>query len=174
MMNKIKIQETIIVEGKHDESKIKSLVDADVLVTNGTHVSKDFIALVQRIGANQGIIIFTDPDTPGKQIRNKLMSYVPNAKHAMLTQKQKNVGVEHALDVEILEALQQAKAWTVKKEQSIKRDDFNALGLSGAVDSSYKREKLSVHYRLPKGNAKQLFKLLNMLEVTKQEIEAIL
>lgn len=174
MMKKLKIQETIVVEGKHDAARIKSFVEADVLITNGTHVSNDFIELAQRIEAQRGIIIFTDPDTPGKQIRNKLMKYLPNAKHAMITQKQQKVGVEHAREDEILSALEQARAWTTKKKQTLSRHEYNELGLSGQVDSSERREKLSVYYRLPKSNAKQLFKLLNMLEITKQEIEALL
>lgn len=174
MMNKLKIKETIVVEGKHDAARIKSLVDAEVLVTNGTHVSNDFINLLQRIEPHQGIIIFTDPDTPGKQIRNKLMQHLPNAKHAMITKKQKKIGVEHASDDEILLALKKAQAWTSKKEQSIQRHEFNELGLSGQVDSSSLREKVSQHYRLPRSNSKQLFKLLNMLEITKEEIEKLL
>jgi len=174
MMNKLKIKETIVVEGKHDAARIKSLVDAEVLVTNGTHVSNAFIDLLQRIQEHQGIIIFTDPDTPGKQIRNKLMHFLPNAKHAVITQKQQKVGVEHAEDNEILVALELAKAWISKKEQTLQRQEFNELGLSGDVDSFIKREKISQYYRLPISNAKQLFKLLNMLEITKQEIEALL
>lgn len=174
MMNKLKIKETIVVEGKHDAARIKSLVDAEVLVTNGTHVSNAFIELIQRIDKHQGIIIFTDPDTPGKQIRNRLMRFLPNAKHAVITQKQQKVGVEHAEDSEILAALEFAKAWTSKKDQSILLEEFNQLGLSGEVDSFKKREIISRHYRLPISNAKQLFKLVNMLEITKQEIEGLL
>lgn len=174
MMNKLKIKEVIVVEGKHDTARIKSIVDAEVLETNGTHVSNDFIELIQRIDAHQGVIIFTDPDTPGKQIRNRLMEYLPKAKHAVLTQKQHKVGVEHATEDEILLALTEARAWISQDKQSISRAEFNELGLSGQVDSCAKRDKISQHYRFPKSNGKQLFKLMNMLEITKQEIEAIL
>lgn len=173
MMNKLKIKETIIVEGKHDMAKIKSLVDANVLVTNGTHVSKDFIQLAKQLAKLDGIIIFTDPDTPGKQIRNKLIEHLPDAKHAILTQKQTKVGVEHANDEMILNALEHAVVWKNHLSSSLTREEFNALGLSGQQESQRKRDALSKHYRLPRSNAKQLFKLLNMLQVKKEEIEAI-
>lgn len=173
-MNKIKIQEAIVVEGKHDAVKIKSLVDAEVLITNGTHVSQEFIGLLKQINNHRGIIIFTDPDTPGKQIRNAIIKHIPTAKHAMLTKKQKKVGVEHACSEEILLALSEATAWTSKTSESISKEAFNELGLNGQSNSSEKRARISQYYRLPKSNAKQLYKLLNMLEKTKEDIEAIL
>ena len=37
----IKIKEAIIVEGKYDKMKLKSLVDAPIIVTNGFRVFKD-------------------------------------------------------------------------------------------------------------------------------------
>ncbi|WP_331836585.1 hypothetical protein [Erysipelothrix piscisicarius] len=48
-MNKLKIQEVIVVEGKHDKEKILKCVDADVIMSSGTHMSADFLALCKKI-----------------------------------------------------------------------------------------------------------------------------
>ena len=53
--------------------------------------------------------MFTDPDFAGKKIRDTLKRYIPNIKHAFISQKDAtrndNIGVENANDEAILDAL---------------------------------------------------------------------
>lgn len=176
-MKKQSIKETIVVEGKHDKDKIKSCVDADVIITQGTHLSKDTLRLLKKLNKRQGIIVFTDPDGPGEMIRTKIIETVGTCKHASLSLKQtrskSKVGIEHASCEDIKEALEKVASFDVKKE-SLTQSDFFDLGLSGLSDSQDKRDVISTHLSIPRTNAKRCFKYLNMLGMEKEEIKQIL
>lgn len=174
MMEKIKINEVIVVEGKHDLAKLETLVEADILVTDGSHLSFELIKLLETLQDQQGVIIFTDSDTQGKKLRHKLNQYLPTAKHAVLVEKQKIPGVEHATEASILNALMAVKPLIKREKQSISYDEYLDLDLSGKPDSKRKREVITTKYHLPLANGKQLYKYLNMLSLTKKDIEQIL
>ena len=72
MNKKIKIKETIIVEGKYDRIKLKSIADANIITTNGFKIYNDSEkqALIKNIAKKTGIIIMTDSDAAGRNIRN--------------------------------------------------------------------------------------------------------
>lgn len=176
-MKKLSIKEVIVVEGKSDATKIVSCVDAEVLITNGTHVSKDFLKLCKKINEKRGIVVFTDPDSPGEMIRNKIIAYVGTAKHASLNVKQarssKKVGVEHAKCEDIIAALSQSVTFDVNVE-SLSSSDFFELGLSGGSESQKLRDLLSAYYSIPVCNGKRMFRYLNMMGVGKNACESIL
>lgn len=69
----LKINIPIIAEGKYDKIKLKSVVDATVITTDGfgvfSHAEKR--ALIRRIGEN-GVIILSDSDGGGRLIRSHL------------------------------------------------------------------------------------------------------
>ncbi|CAM3701834.1 ribonuclease M5 [Erysipelothrix urinaevulpis] len=168
----MKIREVIIVEGKHDVSRIKACVDADVLVTNGTHVSQSFLEQCKKINETRGIILFTDPDGPGEWIRRRIMDYVGDCEHASLDVKQakskKKVGIEHASCEMIKNALLKRSKFVLSHD-TISKEDFNRLGLSGKTMSQARRDLLSEAYSIPKANAKTMFKYLNMVGATYEE-----
>ena len=174
MMEKMKINEVIVVEGKHDLARLETLVEAHILITNGSHLSFELIKLLKTLQDKQGIIIFTDSDTQGKKLRHKIHQHIPTAKHAILVEKQKKPGVEHASDTSILDALIAVKPLIKKDMPSISYDEYLELGLSGRQDSKQKREKITTNYHLPLANGKQLYKYMNMLSLTKKDIEQIL
>ncbi|HEY4536893.1 MAG TPA: ribonuclease M5 [Erysipelothrix sp.] len=173
----MKIKEVIVVEGKHDQSKILSCISADIIISNGTHLSQQFLAQCKKLNEERGIIIFTDPDYPGTYIRKKIMDYVGDCKHASLDINQAKldgkVGVENASCEDILKALSKSAEFSTD-EQSISYHDFLDLGLSGDKHSQIKRDKLSNQFGLPKTNAKTCYKYLNMMGVTKETCRKIL
>ena len=173
----MKILEVIVVEGKHDASKIKSCVDADVLISNGTHVSNSFLAQCKKLNKDRGIIVFTDPDGPGEWIRRKIMDYVGDCAHASLdVQQVKNkgkVGIEHATCEMIRAALKNRSSYN-QKQETVTRQQFMELGLSGQVDSQEKRDALASAFFFPKSNAKSTLKYLNMMGVRYDEIKEYL
>ena len=57
----------IVVEGYHDEAKIKAVYpNLDVVVTNGSEISKETLNLIKKLSEDNEIVIFTDPDYPGE------------------------------------------------------------------------------------------------------------
>ena len=66
------IKEVIVVEGKDDITAVKAAIDAEVIATNGFGYKKEFIETIKNICERKGIIILTDPDYAGEQIRRDL------------------------------------------------------------------------------------------------------
>jgi len=98
---KKKIKEVIVVEGKDDISAVKNAVDAEVFQVNGHAVRKNrSIELLKLAYENKGLIILTDPDYAGEEIRKYLCKHFPNAKNAYISRvsgtKDGDIGVENA------------------------------------------------------------------------------
>ena len=72
----------IVVEGKTDVQRLENLVDADFVICNGSAIDEETIAYIDELSKIRKVIIFTDPDYPGTQIRNKIASKVKNVYHA--------------------------------------------------------------------------------------------
>ena len=62
-MEKPKIQEVIVVEGRYDKNTLLQVVDASVLELGGFGIFNDRekTALLRRLAETRGIILFTDP-----------------------------------------------------------------------------------------------------------------
>lgn len=161
----IKINEIIVVEGKYDQNKLKQIVDAVVLTTNGFGIFKDNekLKLIRKLTEEKGIIILTDSDGAGLVIRNFLKGALPktNIKFAYIPQikgkeKRKSVvskegflGVEGLCKVTILDALD--GVFTVKNVdvKPITKQDFFKLGLTGGEKSSALRAMLTSKLNIP-------------------------
>ena len=167
------IKEIIVVEGVNDTKRLKEFFDVDTIETHGLGLKSETIELIQELNKKRGVILFLDPDTPGEKIRNRLNSEIPNLKNAFVLKQDarttKKVGIEHASKQVLQEALVNLITYSDSKE-SLSISEFNELGLSGNKDSQAKRDILSRKYHIGKCNAKTMFKRLNMLELTAEEI----
>lgn len=77
-MEKVKINLPIIVEGRYDKSALSGFLDATIITTGGFSIfnDKEKQALLRRISEN-GVILLTDSDGGGKQIRKFLQGILP-------------------------------------------------------------------------------------------------
>lgn len=50
----MKIKEIIIVEGKNDTNTLKSYFDCDTIETNGTHLGKQTLRMIQNAQEKEG------------------------------------------------------------------------------------------------------------------------
>ena len=80
----VKIKEIIVVEGKSDYTLLKSFLDVEIIITNGSEISKETLDLIKKANETKGVIILTDPDYPGMQIRNKINQYTSGCKNAFV------------------------------------------------------------------------------------------
>ena len=62
----------IVVEGKTDKDLIASFLDADVVTTNGSEVSRETIDFIKKAAELRTVVVLTDTDAPGKRIRDVL------------------------------------------------------------------------------------------------------
>ena len=70
-MEKLKIKEAVVVEGRDDTIAVKKAAEALTIETHGFGIKKETWKLIEKAYENQGIIIFTDPDYSGEEIRRK-------------------------------------------------------------------------------------------------------
>ena len=80
-MEKKRIKYPIIVEGKYDKNTLLQIFDAHVVTLSGFGIfnSGEKQALLRRLAA-RGIIILTDSDGAGRQIRSFLLGILPPEK----------------------------------------------------------------------------------------------
>jgi ribonuclease M5 len=108
----MKIEQIIVAEGRDDEAAILRAVDAAVIVTRGYGISGSTLELIGKAYREKGIIVFTDPDHAGANIRNALTGRFPRALQAYLTrgeaEKSGDIGIENASPDAIRRALERA------------------------------------------------------------------
>ena len=133
--------------------------------------------LIKELSKVRKVIILTDPDYPGQRIRNEISSYLPVCKHAFVRKensiKRDKVGVAEASKEEVLFALENVVTFDESKKGSLNETDMMLLKLSG-LDSSANKEKVIKHFNIGHCNSKTLLKRLNLLNVSKETLEAIL
>lgn len=178
----LKIREAIVVEGQYDKIKLGQLVDTVIVTTDGFRIYNNTkkIALIRKLAKQDGIIILTDSDRAGFQIRNYVRNLVGdvNVKHAYIPDvpgkerrkrnpsKEGFLGVEGIDDEQIIKALQAAGCTegTEHGGRLITKADLFADGLSGTAESAARRELLSKKLGLPRRiSTNMLLDVLNRL-----------
>ncbi len=172
----MRISEVIVVEGKHDVDKLKAVVEADFIITNGSEISEETKLMIVEIAKRRDILIFTDPDFQGERIRKIITALVPNAKHAFIekskAQGKRNLGVENASIEDLKESLKNVRPATVNKE--LTWGEFISLDIMTHEKAKLIRNQLSKKLHLGIVNNKQLFKRLNMFGYNKDELLSII
>ena len=173
---KIKIKEIIVVEGRDDITAIKRVVDAHIIALNGfSALSKKTINKIVELSKNNDLILFTDPDFAGKKIRDTLKKYIPNIKHAFISQKNAtkndNIGVENANDESILEALKNVITANQNIENRFDISDLIDNGLVSGSNAKKRRVMLGDTLKIGYYNAKQLLKALNSFNISREQFE---
>lgn len=177
-MNKYRIKEIIVVEGKDDISAVKSAVDAEVIATSGLGLNPKILSMIRSAAEKQGVIVLTDPDFPGNKIRQMLDSEIKNLKHAHISKerakKNDNIGVENATPDVIIDALINAKAITENTSDIFSEKDLYNNSLTGTSNASQRRRLLAESLNIGFCSAKQLLKRLNHYSITRDEFEKVL
>lgn len=184
-MDKLRIRQAIVVEGKYDQNALRQLVDTAIFTTNGFTGMKDpaLLRLLRQAAETTGLIILTDSDGAGFLIRNTLKSALPTdgVLHAYIPDipgkerrktapgKEGLLGVEGMRPEILLQALRNAgadfeDAQAAPAREPVTKQDFFALGLSGRPDSAAKRAALLQALSLPAHmSANALLQAVNVL-----------
>ena len=174
----MKIKEVIVVEGKSDYTFLKSFIDADIITTNGSEISKETLELIKKANDDRGVIILTDPDYPGIRIRNIISEYIGDCKHAFVEKnkaiKGKKVGIAETKKEDVLFALENVVTFTSSKNKTITYNDLYELGFIGKEDSKQKRDKICQYYHLGWCNAKTFLNRLNMFGLTTEDLKEVI
>ncbi|MGI5970146.1 MAG: toprim domain-containing protein [Oscillospiraceae bacterium] len=190
----VQVAETVIVEGRYDKNKLSQIIDAVILDTSGFGIFNDEekIELFRRMAEKRGIVILTDSDGAGFQIRNFIKSRVTKGRvlHAYIPdvygreRRKKKASSEGKLGVEGMDSEVILKALRIAgvtmdgeaKQQAngrITKSDLYTLGLSGTSGSAERRKQLLDKLGLPERmTANTLLTVLNAL-YTREEFISI-
>lgn len=170
-MEKIKINRAIIVEGKYDKIKLKSIFDCTVITLDGYKIFKDNEnkKMIKQLAENEGVIILTDSDTAGFRLRSYIKSFTNNGniiniyipqiagkeKRKEFASKEGTLGVE-GIDSKILVDLfkqygciSNIEDKSDKDSRCVTKEDFFDDGLMGGSNSKELRRRLSEELKLP-------------------------
>ena len=177
--DKLRIREAIVVEGRDDVDAVSKACEALIIATHGFGITRETWELIKKAYDEKGIIVLTDPDYSGEEIRRKLTAKFPKALHAYLPQaeaiKADDIGVENATPGAIREALTKVHGITESDDRSdITMDDLNTFELVGGQKASALREIVGAELGIGYGNAKAFLKKLNGFGISKSELEAAL
>lgn len=163
----LKINEAVIVEGKYDKLKLSNFLDTLIIETNGFGIYKDKekLKFIRKLAAERGLIVLTDSDHSGFQIRNYISSGIPKdkIKHIYIPDiagkekrkscpsKEGKLGVEGMSDELLIKLFRDADISSKKVIQSDPVTDYDlyALGFSGSNNSRQKKKKLLKSLDLP-------------------------
>ena len=164
------IREIIVVEGRYDKNTLSQVVDAVIIETSGFGIFNDAEKrkLLQTMAEARGLIVLTDSDGAGFEIRNSIKGCVDPklVKHAYIPDiygkerrksapsREGKLGVEGMKPQVLLDALIRAGATFDDEENKktaprISKADMYARGLSGREGSAEKRAQLIKQLGLP-------------------------
>lgn len=180
--DRIKLDMPVIVEGRYDKIKLQSVIDGIVITTDGFGIYKNRKKrdLIRRYAEKTGIIILTDSDGAGFQIRNSLKScigsgravniYIPDVfgkeRRKEKPSKEGKLGVEGIDTATLRKAFEDAGVIGGSIPRAVWIDKARLLddGLSGGDGSSERRRALCTRLGLPERmSAKALLEALNTL-----------
>ena len=172
---KLKIKEVIVVEGRDDTNAVLRAIDGLTIETHGFGIRRETWELLEKANRDKGLIIFTDPDYSGEEIRRRLTEKFPQAKQAFLTraeaEKKGDIGIENAAPEDIAEAIRKAHCTLTEKKTEFTEADLFEAGLTGLSDSAQRRQKVGSKLGIGYGNAKGFLKKLNSFGVSREDFE---
>lgn len=172
-MEKLRIKEAIVVEGRDDTNAVQKAVEALIIETHGYGISKNTWDLLEKADKEKGLIIFTDPDYSGEEIRRKISAKFPTSKHAYMPRKKAtkkdDIGIENATPEAIVEALSKIAYTNETAEAVFTMADLDAAGLVGNPKAKENREFLGSELGIGYGNSSTFLKKLNRFGIEKEK-----
>ncbi len=173
------IDSLIVVEGQSDITFLESFINSNFYAVNGSAINEKDINFIKKAKENLKIIILTDPDFPGTQIRNKINEEISGCYNAYVRKefsiKNHKVGVAESTKEEIENALSNLlKISNNIVKETITLSELYELDLLGKENSSGLRKKVTDYYSIGHSNGKTLLKKLNILQITKEDLKKVL
>lgn len=192
MREKLRVSIPIIVEGKYDKNVLSQLLDATILTTDGFAVfnSRQKQQLLRRVCAERGVLLLTDPDGGGRQIRSFLLGILPHDRVHQLhvpriegKERRKRVasrsgllGVEGMMPEVLLSLFRPFAddAPSLPEEPPITKTELYFDGLSGQEGAAERRRALCLHLGLPDDlTADAMLEAINLFIGRRAYVEAL-
>ncbi|HHT66842.1 MAG TPA: DUF4093 domain-containing protein [Erysipelotrichaceae bacterium] len=160
----------LVVEGKEDVAYLSNYISSEIIPVNGFELCPKTMEYLK----DKKVIIMTDPDEAGKQIRQNINKIITNASNVEIDiskcSRDKKKGIAECEIGEVLSKLRPYALDKINKSPHIGLPDLQKIGLiNNAKLRSYVCEQLN----LGKCNNKQLIKRVNNHKIEIQQMERI-
>lgn len=149
---KLIIDRAIIVEGRDDVDAVSKACDALIIATHGAGITQETWDIIGKAYRETGIIIMTDPDHAGEEIRRRITARFPGAVQCRMAREDatqgSDIGIENACPQDIQAALIRSfelhdaaqgdctgGTAGYEGDREVSAADLAELGLSGAEGS---------------------------------------
>ena len=170
-MNKINIDGVLIVEGKDDVSYLSSFVNALFFTTQGYDLNEEKVKFLLKAASVNKLIIFTDPDEAGDEIRNVLKTKIKPVFEAkcekIIRKDKKKCGIAEMEKSAVETALKDFIIGTPFVRYNCHLSNLISL----SANPSETKQKIINKYGLIYGNNNSLENQLNILKILPQELE---
>ena len=181
----LKLDRALIVEGRDDVAAARRAVDGLIIATHGFGISSETWEVIAKAAKEKGLIILTDPDHAGEQIRKTISSEFPDSVHAYIAREDAvcagDIGVENAKPEVIRNAIEKALARAGRSSNEdcsadqkhkipVRMEDLRELGLAGAEGAADARAKVCRALGIGYGNAGAMIKKLRGFGIDRDEL----
>lgn len=181
----------IIVEGRDDVDAVSRACDTLIIPTHGFGIRESTWELMDKAYREIGVIILTDPDHAGEDIRRRLTERFPDAVQCYMAredaEKADDIGIENARPEDIRAAVERALelhdaagrgdtgATAVKgSSREVTMRDLSELGLAGTDRASELRNAVTRELGIGYCNAKSLITRLKSFHIGYEELSEVI
>lgn len=167
---RIRVSRAIVVEGRDDVDAVSRACDALIIPTHGFGITAETWGVIEKAYREKGLLILTDPDHAGEEIRKKLNERFPGSVNCYIERGEAtagdDIGIENSRPEVIAEAVTRALELAGRTEedtaeqQDISMEQLAELGLAGCRGSAALRTAVCGRLGIGYGNAGAMIKKL--------------
>lgn len=169
-----------VVEGVTDEDKVKKAGATFVLKTGGVFIRKETLQLFKVVATKRFLVVLTDPDGPGRRIRQLVEKELPQGSWIdVYAQKStakdaKKVGIAQMKMRDLGALLKVYLEHDRNAGEKLLYDMGDLLAMRLAGEGSFQRKRrLEEALKVLFPSSKALCRYLNLLRLSKEEVEAM-
>lgn len=173
-MSNLMLNGILVVEGNEDKAYLSSFIASPIFTVNGLDIKSNSYKFLKKYSLTHSVIVLTDPDEAGNQIRNHLNEECKNVINVEIDinkcTRGKKQGVAECEKEEIVSKLDNYLVSDVNNE-TLSYSDLYKVGL---IENKELRNKFSTQIGLGCSSGKQLLKMLNLLEIDIEEVMKVI
>ncbi|MBQ3400964.1 MAG: ribonuclease M5 [Lachnospiraceae bacterium] len=170
-----RIREAIVVEGRDDAAEVSKVFDTLIIITHGFGIREETWELIGKAYREKGIIILTDPDYSGEEIRRRITQRYPDAGQAWIPRadavRDGDIGVENASGEAIRQAVRKAHVTAAgSPDDPVTREHLARLGLTGTPGAAERRDAVCAYLGIGGCNSRTLLRRLAAFGIGKEAL----
>ena len=180
MKDKVRTSQAIVVEGRDDVTAVSQACDSLIIPTHGFGITAETWQVLAKAYEEKGLIILTDPDHSGEEIRRMLNEKFPGSVNCYVARDKAtagtDIGIENSSPEVIAEAVMKAleldgrTAAPVDADEEVTMKDLTEMGLAGSAGSAERRAAVCAALGIGYGNAGAMVRKLRGFGIGRDEL----